>query len=95
MLESLHQLGVFMATKVLFAQAYGEGTYGSLAYGSNDTFFGLPLPNTGSGILFWLFAIMFVGGIGTLIWRYNRKRKLKKAVAQSTTSQTTAPAQAK
>lgn len=95
MLESLHQLGVFIATKVLLAQAYGEGTYGSLSYGSNDTFFGLPLPNTGGGILFWLFALMFIGGIATLIWRHNRSRKLKKSAMQATTPKATTSAQAK
>ena len=78
MLELLQQITTFFTPKFLFAQAYGEGAYGSQNYNNGNSLFGLPLPGTGAELLFIIFAAMVAGGIGILIWRIRSKRSITK-----------------
>lgn len=79
MLELLQQITTFLTSKLLLAQAYGEGAYGSQNYNDSSTLFGLPLPDTGAELLFVIFAAMVVVGTGILIWRIRSKKSITKA----------------
>ncbi|TAK89148.1 hypothetical protein EPO04_03550 [Patescibacteria group bacterium] len=91
-MEVFSQLMQFLSHLVLRAQAYGEGTYGGLRYGSTDSTggFNLPLPNTGPGLLFWGGAILLAVAVGIFAWRFfakRRKRSTDQAAAPSDTDQ--------
>lgn len=83
-MELLNQLKQLLLQAVLMAQAYGEGPYGGLTYGGDQSFdlgpFNLPLPNTGPGMLFWGGALLLALAVVVFAWRYFKKRKQTKAI---------------
>jgi|GEM_PF-3927689 len=90
MFEIIGQLQQLLLHTVLLAQAYGEGKYGQLAYGSSESIsvgpFNLPLPNTGQGMLFWGGALLLALATAFFAWRFHRKRKAAKVTATAESS---------
>lgn len=86
MSELIQHIQQLLLHTVLLAQAYGEGVYGGQLYsgeGGASGGFNLPLPNTGQGLLFWGGAILLAVAIGIFVWRWAKRRKQAKNVADT------------